>query len=74
MWEMPEITLNYANCKCKIVIIIYRVIIILIAATVIVDERNDNGWTGLMLASRYGHANAIKIFLEKGFDTFFFVV
>ncbi|XP_071168626.1 NAD-capped RNA hydrolase NUDT12-like isoform X4 [Mytilus edulis] len=40
----------------------------LLKATVIVDERNDNGWTGLMLASRYGHANAIKIFLEKGCD------
>ncbi|XP_063433873.1 NAD-capped RNA hydrolase NUDT12-like isoform X2 [Mytilus trossulus] len=40
----------------------------LLKATVIVDERNDNGWTGLMLASRYGHASAIKIFLEKGCD------
>jgi ankyrin repeat protein len=26
----------------------------------------ENGWTGLMLATRYGHINAIKIFLEQG--------
>jgi ankyrin repeat protein len=31
-----------------------------------VDQRNENGWTGLMLATRYGHINAIKIFLEQG--------
>lgn len=40
----------------------------LLKASIKVDQRNENGWTGLMLSVRFGHINAIKLFLEQGCD------
>lgn len=34
------------------------------------DGRNEQGWTGLMLAARNGHADVVKLLLQNGCDPF----
>ncbi|KAM4710479.1 NAD-capped RNA hydrolase NUDT12 [Discoglossus pictus] len=34
----------------------------------LINETGENGWTGLMYASRNGHFEAVKMLLEKGCD------
>ena len=44
----------------------YVITIIILLATVNVDQRNDKGWTALMFAARHGQTGVIETLLEKG--------
>ena len=44
----------------------YVITIIILLATVNVDQKNDKGWTALMFAARHGQTGVIETLLEKG--------
>ena len=44
----------------------YVITIIVLLATVNVDQKNDKGWTALMFAARHGQTGVIETLLEKG--------
>lgn len=38
--------------------------------SVSIDERNEHGWSALMLAARNGHSNVVQHLLEQGYANY----